>query len=261
MPTRKPGWAAVWSVSSLRAMPKSARKWPVAPEQDVGGDVAVHDAVGVDVGQRPRERDADAFRLLSWERPRGDAGQTFLDQGHYQIPASAVLPCVIERGQVGVLQAGKQPHLAVEQHGAPRVHLAALQHLDRDLAAQRAVEAPIHLPATAPPQQCAHLIAVTGEHHRRGHRPGCRSRADARYHFDDILTPDRLRLYAARNPIAAPGRARQRTLAVQTAAIGHTLDLPSTTAAGSGGASTQSGSACNPASSNSRATGSDAAAT
>ena len=151
-----------------------------AREQDVLRlDVAVHDPLGVGVGQRPRDIAQDADRLGHGEtyargkpRPEGLAAH----ERHRVVGQASRLAGGENRDDVRLLQPCGELYLAREALGAQALRQPGSDHLDHHLAAERGLVGDKHPrhPPTAElafegvgrPEGALELVAEVG--HRQG---------------------------------------------------------------------------------------------
>ena len=113
----------------------------------VGLDVSVHHALAVRVGQRVHHLDQDLDRVV--HRQFADAREPLperfpLDIRHDEVEEAAGLAGVVERQDVGMLQAGCDLDLAEETLAAERGGELGPQHLERHLAPVPEVLGEVH---------------------------------------------------------------------------------------------------------------------
>jgi hypothetical protein len=118
------------------------------------------DAVGVRRIQGGGDLDREAERAVVRHPTPGDAGSKRLtfDQLHHETFDLGAEAHVVQRADVGVIQARRGPRLAFEPLTPRVVWRAARQHLDGDASSQPGVDGGIHLSHAACPEQSAHLV-------------------------------------------------------------------------------------------------------
>ena len=129
----------------------------------VGLDVAVHHALAVGVGQRVHHLDQDLDRVVhrQFADPRQPLAQRLsLDVGHDEVEEAAGLAGIVERQNVGMLQAGRHLDFAEEALAAERGGELRAEHLECHEAAVAEVFRQVHGGHAAGPDLPLDAVAV-----------------------------------------------------------------------------------------------------